>query len=82
MSPEFPEILALRVPLATMVLNDIDDTLYTMPEMTKADEILKKVFEKAGAPERYKSGFYPGPHKFDLEMQADAFDWFDAWLKG
>ena len=77
---EFPEILGLRVPLATMVLNDIDDSLYTMPEMTKADEILKEVFKKAGAEQRYKSGFYPGPHKFDKQMQADAFDWFDNWL--
>jgi hypothetical protein len=24
---------------------------------------------------------YPGPHKFDKKMQADAFDWFDKWLK-
>lgn len=79
---DFPEILGLRVPLATMVLNDIDDTLYTMPEMTKADQILKDVFKKAGASDRYQSGFYPGPHKFDKQMQADAFNWFDTWLKG
>ena len=77
---EFPEILGLRVPLPTMVLNDINDSLYTMPEMTKADEILKQVFKKAGAEKHYRSGFYPGPHKFDKQMQADAFEWFDLWL--
>lgn len=36
---------------------------------------------KAGAGEQYLCRFYPGPHKFDLEMQAAAFDWFDRWLK-
>lgn len=78
---DFPEILGLRVPLPTMVLNDNDDDLYTLPEMKKADEILREVYDKAGASEKYKCSFYPGPHKFDTEMQKEAFDWFDRWLK-
>jgi hypothetical protein len=32
---------------------------------------------KAGKPDGYTGQFYPGAHKFDLEMQAAAF----AWLK-
>src|SRR5688572_18322807 len=78
---DFPEILGLRAPLPTLVLNDIDDQLYTIDEMRKADDILKKVYEKAGAADRYKASFYPGPHKFDLDMQKEAFIWFDQWLK-
>lgn len=78
---DFPEILGLRAPLPTLVLNDIDDQLYTIDQMKAADVILKEVFEKAGAPERYKGSFYPGPHKFDNQMQKEAFDWFDRWLK-
>lgn len=78
---DFPEILGLRAPLPTMVLNDIDDDLYTMPEMKAADSILKEIFTKAGAADRYKCSFYPGEHKFDAEMQKEAFDWFDKWLK-
>ncbi len=78
---DYPEILGLRVPLPTMVLNDIDDSLFTMPQMQRADTILQQVFEKAGAADRYRCNFYPGPHKFDLTMQNDAFAWFDRWLK-
>jgi hypothetical protein len=78
---DFPEILGLRVPLPTMVLNNRQDRLFTLSEMERADEILAQVYAKAGAPERYRCGFYDGPHKFDLEMQADAFAWFDRWLK-
>lgn len=78
---DFPEILGLRAPLPTMVLNNAEDDLYTMPEMTKADEILREIFHKAGAEDKYSSKFYPGNHKFDIEMQEDAFDWFDKWLK-
>jgi len=78
---DFPEILGLRVPLPTLVLNNIDDELYTMQEMTRADNILKKVYEKAGAGNQYKCSFYPGPHKMDAPMQEEAFDWFDRCLK-
>ena len=77
---DYPEILGLRVPLPTMVLDNIDDPLFTLSEMERADSILQEVYAKAGAEERYRSGFYPGPHKLDLEMQDAAFDWFDRWL--
>lgn len=78
---DFPEILGLRVPLPTLVLNDEDDQLYTLPEMKKADNILASVFEKAGYSNHYKASYYPGPHKFDVPMQQEAFSWWDKWLK-
>lgn len=77
----FPEVLGLRVPLPTMTLNNNQDGLYTLPEMEKANRILQEVFQKAGAADHYRGGFYPGDHKFDATMQRDAFDWFDTWLK-
>lgn len=79
---DFPEILALRAPAATMVLNCNEDALYTLDEMKRADTILRETFERAGAAEAYHCKFYPGGHKFDRPMQADAFAWFDRHLKG
>jgi dienelactone hydrolase len=78
---DYPEILGLRAPLPAMVLNNLDDPLFTLPEMERADTILRQVYAKAGAEERYTSRFFPGPHKFDRDMQAAAFDWFDRWLR-
>ncbi len=78
---DYPEILGLRVPLPTLVLNDNEDQLFTLPEMQRADRILAEVYAKAGARDRYRCSFYPGPHKFDLPMQTEAFAWFDRWLK-
>ena len=77
---DFPEILGLRSPLPTMILNDEDDALYTLSEMKQADKILSEVYKKANANSHYKCSYYPGPHKFDKKMQAEAFDWFDKWL--
>ena len=78
---EFPEILGLRVPLPTMTLNNRQDRLFTYAEMEKADSILREVFEKAEVPHNYSGKFYDGDHKFDRQMQQDAFNWFDKWLK-
>jgi dienelactone hydrolase len=78
---DFPEILGLRTPLPTLVLNDEEDDLYTLSEMKQADKILSEVYKKAKAANHYKCSYYPGPHKFDKEMQGEAFDWFDKWLK-
>lgn len=77
---DFPEILGLRTPLPTLVLNDSEDSLYTLPEMKRAEEILVEVYKKAEAEDRFKCSFHPGPHKFDANMQSEAFEWFDRWL--
>jgi dienelactone hydrolase len=77
---DFPEILGLRVPLPTLVLNNNQDQLYTLSEMKNADAILMDVYKKANASEKYKASFYDGPHKFDAEMQKEAFEWFRKWL--
>ena len=78
---DFPEILALRAPAPTMVVKSREDGLYTLPEMQRADRMIADTFQRAKAADRYKSIYYEGGHKFDLKMQADAFDWFDRFLK-
>jgi dienelactone hydrolase len=78
---DYPEILGLGAPNSVLVLNNRQDALFTMPEMERADRILTEVYKKAGAPDHYRGSFYDGPHKFDREMQKEAFAWFDRWLK-
>jgi dienelactone hydrolase len=79
---DYPEIYGLRAPRPALVLFDTEDQLFTLPEMKRADRILGEVYAKAGVPDRYRGSFYSGPHKFDRPMQAEAFAWFDRWLKG
>jgi dienelactone hydrolase len=78
---DYPEVLGLGAPNPVLVLNNRQDALFTMPEMERADRILGEVYKKAGAPNHYRASFYDGPHKFDREMQKEAFAWFDRWLK-
>jgi dienelactone hydrolase len=79
---DYPEIFGLAAPNPILVLNNREDQLFTLPEMQRADRILTDVYRKAGAPSNYRASFYPGPHKFDREMQKEAFEWFDKHLKG
>jgi dienelactone hydrolase len=78
---DFPEIFGLNVPSPVLVLNNEQDSLFTLAGMRKADEVLKEVYKKANASENYKCSFYQGGHKFDRDMQIEAFNWFDKWLK-
>jgi dienelactone hydrolase len=77
---DFPEILALRAPAATLVLNCEKDSLFALPEMRRADEILRETYERAGAAERYRCTFHPVGHRFDRAMQREAFEGLDRHL--
>lgn len=78
---DFPEILGLRAPMPTLVLNAEDDPLFTLSEMRRADQIMQEVYRLAGASSHYRASFHPGPHQFGRAMQKEAFEWFDQWLK-
>ncbi|MGV3685458.1 MAG: dienelactone hydrolase family protein [Daejeonella sp.] len=78
---DFAEIVGVRAPLPTLILNNNEDGLFTLSEMKEADRILSEVYKKASATDKYKCSFHPGIHKFDVDMQQEAFEWFDRWLK-
>jgi dienelactone hydrolase len=78
---DYPEILAMRAPLPTLVLSNNDDPLFTLPEMQRATQMMAAIYNKAGATDSFAGKYYPGPHKFDRQMQADAWVWMDRWLK-
>jgi dienelactone hydrolase len=77
---DFPEILGMRAPLPSLVLATTEDPLFSFPETEKAFRILQETYRKAGAPERLRVSAVPGPHRFDLPMQGEAFAWMERWL--
>jgi dienelactone hydrolase len=77
---DFPEILGLRAPRATLVLNTREDALFTLAGMEEAAAILQRVYAAAGAAENFRASWYPGHHQFNRAMQAEAFAWFARWL--
>ena len=77
---DLPEVFALRAPLPSFVQYCTEDHLFSLPEMKRSAEMLATVFKKAGGRDSLKTEFYPGGHKFDVEMQGDAFAWLGSKL--
>jgi len=77
---DWPDLAACQAPSPLLVQYDIEDDLFTLQGMQKAHKKLIEHYQNVGNPDAYTGQFYPGPHKFDLEMQEAAFDWLEQWL--
>ena len=78
---DWPDLAGSRAPVPLLVQYDNEDPLFTLEGMRAADRRLADIYLHAGNPGAYTGQFYPGPHKFDLEMQREAFDWLSGVLK-
>ena len=77
---DWSDIPALRAPSPLLVQYDKEDNLFTPEGMRAAHRRLRQHYRDVGKPRNYVGKFYPGPHKFDIEMQEDAFDWLEKQL--
>ena len=67
---------------AATVQSALDDDLFTPTGMRDSDARMAATYERAGARANYRGELYPGPHRFDLAMQAAAFAWLRRHLAG
>ncbi len=72
---DWPDLAACRTPSPLLVQYNTDDELFSREAMIAADQRLATHYRNTD--DAYQGEFYPGPHKFDLDMQQSAF----AWLK-
>jgi dienelactone hydrolase len=77
---DWPDLAACAAPSPLLVQYDLDDELFSADGMRAADARIQTCYDEVDAPTEYAGRFYPGPHKFDLEMQEDAFHWLIARL--
>jgi dienelactone hydrolase len=77
---DWTDLTAARAPSPLLVQYNINDELFSEEGMREADERLAGHFRSVGAEQNYRGEFYPGPHKFDLEMQTSAFRWLHERL--
>jgi len=77
---DWPDLAACRAPRPLLVQYDREDALFTPAGMEAAHDILTARYRDAGFPDAYTGQFYPGPHKFDVEMQGAAFAWLTRQL--
>jgi hypothetical protein len=63
-----------------LVQYDRDDHLFPLDGAELAHERIAAHYATTPAPDNYAGWFYPGPHKFELAMQRDAFAWLRRHL--
>jgi dienelactone hydrolase len=77
---DLPDVVALRAPKPLMVQQCKRDGLFPPAGMEEAAQKIAAVYEKAGAADAFAPRFYDVPHTFNVEMQEEAFAWFDRHL--
>jgi len=78
---DFPDVAALRAPKPLLVQQCSRDGLFPLSGMQESVRKIAAIYAKAGAPDQFTGRFYDVPHRFDVPMQEDAFNWLDRHLK-
>lgn len=78
---DWSDLAACRAPSPLLVQYDEDDDLFTLNGMRAAHQRIADHYTSVGAPDNYRGEFYPGPHKFDRDMQESAFGWLAQHLE-
>jgi dienelactone hydrolase len=77
---DLPDLAALIAPRAVMVINGSQDRLFALDGVKSAFDRIARCYAKAGAPDRQRCRLYDAPHEFNLEMQAEAWEWLRRWI--
>jgi dienelactone hydrolase len=77
---DLPDLAALIAPRSVLVINGSRDQLFPAEGVDAAFKKIDRCFRKAGVPDRQRCRLYDAPHQFNVEMQADAWEWIARWL--
>lgn len=78
---DLPDVASLNAPRPLLVQQCRKDALFPLEGMEAAVRTVGEVYDKAGLANRFTSRFYDVPHQFNVQMQEDAFTWFDRQLR-
>ncbi len=78
---DLPDVVSLNAPRPLMVINCLQDRLFTLEGMQAAEAKLESVYEKMNAADRFLCRYYDAPHSLNVKMQNDAIDWLSRWLQ-
>jgi hypothetical protein len=63
-----------------LVINGSQDRLFAPDGVTAAFDKIARCYAKAGVPDRQRCRRYDAPHEFNLDMQAEAWEWLRRWV--
>lgn len=78
---DLPDVASLTAPRPLLVQQCRRDGLFPLAGMEAAVQGIADAYARAGLASRFASRFYDVPHEFNVQMQEDAFAWFDDHLR-
>jgi dienelactone hydrolase len=79
---DWPDLAAAGAPAPLLIQYLSDDQQFTIEGMEGADARVAAHYAARGARDAYTGTFFPGPHRFDVAMQEQAFEWLARHLGG
>ncbi len=79
---DLPDVATLNAPRPLMVINCLQDILFTLEGMQAAERKIGEIYRRMGAPERFCCRYDDEPHSFKIPAQEAALDWLARWLTG
>jgi dienelactone hydrolase len=74
---DWPDVASLHAPDPLLVMQGSQDPAFPLHGYQKAAERLRAIYAKAGVPGMLDIGLFDVPHTFNLEMQRQAWEFFD-----
>ena len=79
---DYPDVAAIACPKPLMLLDGgPKDGLFPVEGVDRAYARIRGVYESQGAGEHFATRRYDVGHVFNVEMQEEAIQWLDRWLK-
>lgn len=78
---DLPDLAALIAPRGVMVMMGSRDGLFPVSGIESAFAKIQRCFTKASAADRQRCRLLPVPHQFNLDMQAEAWEWLKTNLQ-
>jgi len=80
-SLDYPDVVSLAMPAALLVINGSKDGLFAPEGVRRSFEKLQACYAKAGVGDRLRTRMYDTPHEFNVDMQAEAWEWLGKHLR-
>lgn len=78
---DYPDVAGIACPKPMLFFAGLEDTLFAVDSVERCFAKFRDLWASQGAEDKLLCKFYPVPHLFNTEMQKEAFQWLDRFLK-
>ncbi len=77
---DYPDVASLAMPRPVLYISGAKDGLFDQDGVRASHAKLEACYAKAGVPDRCRTRIYDTPHQFNVEMQAEAWEWLRRFM--